>query len=365
MISPELNTVMESECTQLIRVDEDERWNQFVENHPLGWISHLSEWKKILEIGFPHIKGYYFACLDEGQNIRSALPIYAVRSWLTGNRLISVPFSSVCDVLVSTKADYAALIQCAIKLLRETDSKYFEIRVLKSKLPELDQLTCPIPCYYHHSINLETELKELFSSFHRTCIRQRINRAYNSGLDITVGESVSDLRKFYGLYLLNRKRLGLPTQPYRFFKALWSHFYPLGYVRLLIAEKAGTPIGGLLLFLFNNRVSVEFAASDFNYLNLSPNQMLFWEAIQYAKKEKYRTFDFGRTHQANKGLRTFKKRWGTEEVACLNFYYPEKAAMNVYERENSWKYKLTSNLCKNAPVFLQKAIGEFCYCHLG
>jgi hypothetical protein len=38
---------------------KDGQWDEFIENHPLGWICHLSGWKRVLEKSFKHIRGYY------------------------------------------------------------------------------------------------------------------------------------------------------------------------------------------------------------------------------------------------------------------------------------------------------------------
>lgn len=97
-----------------IQPHRDVRWNQFVQNHPFGWVCHLSEWKNILEESFPNIKGYYYVCLDdEEKNIRSALPLFLVKSRILKKRIVSIPFASVCDIIVSTKEDYHALIKCS------------------------------------------------------------------------------------------------------------------------------------------------------------------------------------------------------------------------------------------------------------
>ena len=76
----------------------DHRWDKFVESHPYGWLCHLSGWKKVLEKSFSHMRGYYPVLLN-GSEIKAAMPIFQVKSWLTGQRLVSIPFASLCDPL--------------------------------------------------------------------------------------------------------------------------------------------------------------------------------------------------------------------------------------------------------------------------
>ena len=88
----------------IIEIDpqSDPRWDQFVESHPLGLICHLSGWKQVLEESFPQMKGRYLAILSDDNSIRAALPVFEIRSILTGNRLVSIPFATNCDPLISS-----------------------------------------------------------------------------------------------------------------------------------------------------------------------------------------------------------------------------------------------------------------------
>jgi hypothetical protein len=192
---------------------KDVRWDTFVENHPFGWLYHLSGWKEVLEKSFKHMKGYFLVLQNNDHDIKAALPIYEVRSWLTGNRLVSIPFATLCDPLISTEDDLTKLFDAALILLKERRASRIEIRtLLSSHLIHNHQLN-PYNAFKHHYIRLNNEPEQLKRSFHRTCVRQRITRAMESNLTITFGSSESDLKKFYRLHFITRKRLGLPLQP--------------------------------------------------------------------------------------------------------------------------------------------------------
>ena len=94
--------------------DETAEWDAFVARHPLGLVYHLSAWTRVLETAFPHIQGRFLVLKDGADgSIRAGLPVYTVKSWLLGRRVISVPFASFCDPLVSSAAEFdlAALAQ--------------------------------------------------------------------------------------------------------------------------------------------------------------------------------------------------------------------------------------------------------------
>jgi lipid II:glycine glycyltransferase (peptidoglycan interpeptide bridge formation enzyme) len=182
---------------------------------------------------------------------------------------------------------------------------------------------------------------------------------------LRAGGSEEDLRAFYRLYVITRKRVGRPCQPYRFFREVWRRFHGAGRLALLLARKEDSCIGGLLAFKYKDRVSAEWAASDERYKNFSPNHILFWEAIKQACFEGYKVFDFGRTSKSNKGLMDFKNRWGTEVSDMYQLFFPMEVSRRLGGEEGSWIKSLVSAACRNAPHCLQPAIGGFIYRHLG
>lgn len=351
---------------RLIDPMKDPRWDKFVESHPFGWVCHLSSWKRIIEMSFQHMTGYYFALTDEsGTEILAGLPIFTVKSWITGNRLVSIPYATLCDPLISKSDDLNCLLRSSISLSNETKSAFIEIRTASSSSLIKNNQLGKAAFYRHHSLLLNDTPERLKTKFHRTCVRQRINRAIKSDLKLRVGKTISDLEKFYQLHLISRRRLRLPPQPYLFFKALWETLTPAKQLTMLLVKSNGSYIAGLLLLKFRDRVSAEFAVSDENYKHLSPNHFLFWEAINMSYGEGYKIFDFGRTSPSNKTLMDFKERWGTTITNLPQYYYPHQVAHGLIESENTIRYKVIRKICGILPESSFKNLGNFCYRHLG
>lgn len=343
---------------------EDLRWDRFVEDHPFGWIAQLSGWKVALEKSFNHMTGYYFVLLNDSESkILAALPVFDVKSWITGRRLVSIPYATLCDPLVSTAEEMDLLLKAVLKLSEELKCSYVEIRTLSSSNFMRSNGFGEIDFFKHHYLMLKDSPDQLKKRFHRTCVRQRISRAKKSNLTLLAGHEAEHLDKFYKLHLVTRRRLARPPQPYQFFKNLWEAFPD--NLTLLIAQTGRMPIAGLILLKFKDRVSAEFAASDEAFRDLSPNHFVFWEAIKLCYEEGYKIFDFGRTSPTNNTLMDFKRRWGTEVIDLPQFFYPQHLAEETLTAEGSWKFKLMSKICEDAPNFIQKAVGNFCYRHLG
>ena len=349
---------------QCIDPVNDERWDRFVTGHPFGWIPHLSCWQRILEQSFPYMKGYYPALIQRDGEIRAALPLFEVRSWLTGTRLVSIPWATLSDPLVGCNEEYRLLRQNALEMLESLEAGHLEVRSLHSLSMVEGGIPAEGPVFKYHYLPLDRDPDELRHSFHRSCIQQRINRAYASGLRVRTGDSTEDLDILYSMHLKNRKHKCLPPQPYLFFRNMWEILSAEKLATLLIAEFRGRPVASLLLFKFNGRMSAEVAQIDEEYRNMSPNILLFWEAIKLGVQENFKVFDFGRTSPEHRSLQEFKSRWGTNiaDLRCL--YYPAKKGLGLVNGRSK-RYKLLQFVCKHTPRFVQPFIGEFCYRHSG
>ncbi|MBN1846622.1 MAG: GNAT family N-acetyltransferase [Sedimentisphaerales bacterium] len=344
----------------------DDRWDRFVDDHPYGWLCHRAAWKQVLESAFPHMRGYYPVLQDAASgDLLAALPLYHVSSRLTGSRLVSIPFASLCDPLIQNDDQWQQLWPAVLELQRRCRTGHVEIRTHACRQGEKDERIGRRCFFLHHCLGLDRPAAELKASFHRTCVRQRIDRAEKSGLTLQIGRLESDLKTFYDLYVLTRKRKALPPQPYAFLEALWRAFEPTGNLELLLAEYRGSFPAGMILLKYKDRVSAEFAVSDDNFRHISPNHFLFWRAIQAASSEGYRRFDFGRTSPRQESLLDFKRRWGTEQEDLPELYHPAEACPNDDQGESDWKYRMVQGLSRRIPLCWQGRWGRFIYRHLG
>ena len=351
---------------KLIDPESDYRWDTFVNTHPHGWLFHLSGWKRVLENTFKHMKGYYFCLIDtETNQINAALPLFLVKSLILGNRIVSIPFATLSDPLITFDYELSRFLPYVEKLAAKSKSKYLEIKTCyAAKTMQFDTFIQD-SSYVNHFIRLDCSLDHLLQRFHRTSIRQPVKRAIRSDLVIKEGKTIVDLKIFYELYLKNRKRLCLPPQPFIFIANIWKEFGVSEKVKIFLCYKKQTPISGLMIFRFKNRVSAEMSGIDSDFKKWNSNHLLFWHAIEFAHKNGYSLFDFGRTHKKNIGLMQFKQRWGTETAKLLQFYLANEASTRPLYDKKSLSYQLIQLSCKYSSYSTFKRIGNFCYKHLG
>lgn len=349
---------------KLIDPLDDVRWDTFVENHPYGTIYQHSSWMRVIALTYKQARPLSFVIEDEKSNIRAAIPSFIVRSKLTGTRIVSLPFTSYCDPLVDDKQDFTTLLDEIINKLKNVSASYYELRVLKClDLIKGNRLKCH---NYHktHILNLEGGFERIRRAFHKSSVVSTVKKAVKCQVIIREALSEQDLKKFYFIHAITRKRHGFPIQPYRLFKNMWEILHPQDYFTLLLAELNGTAIAGIVLFKFKDTLSLEHAGSIPEYLPSRPNHLLWWRAIETACSEGYSYCDFGKTPSDNKGLLNFKRRWGAKMYDVPYFYYPEiKGTMSL--EQNSLKHKLLRSMGKHMPLPVAKIMGEFAYHHLG
>src|SRR2546428_6741918 len=152
----------------------DPRWASFVESHPRSSVFHTPEWLTALRRTYNYARTVFTTCPGDAP-FTNGLVLCRVDSWLTGTKLISLPFSDHCEPLVHNAADLDVLLS----VIRERTAgriKYAEIRPLSIEL-ERESGWTPYSQYYFHVLDLRPSLEELHSRLHKDSIQRKIRRA--------------------------------------------------------------------------------------------------------------------------------------------------------------------------------------------
>src|SRR5215472_16998643 len=105
----------------------DRRWTEFVGRHRQASVFHTVTWLEALRRTY----GYGAVALSNiapGGQLRDGIPFCQVKSWISGSRLLSLPFSDHCQPLVDNGGDFEALLSYLSLCSRRTQCKYVEIR---------------------------------------------------------------------------------------------------------------------------------------------------------------------------------------------------------------------------------------------
>ena len=336
----------------------DSRWPAFVRRHPKASVFHSQGWLRALQETYGYEPVAYTRSAPT-EALTNALLFCIVRSWLTGNRLVSLPFSDHCEPLVDHPGQLEVLsahVECA---RRDAGWKYVELRSADSHVDFASRFT-QATVYCLHRLDLRSDLDSLYRGFHKDCIQRKIARAEREGLTYESGSSEALLQQLYGLLRLTRSRHRLPPQPFEWFRNLNACMGAEACIR--IASKAGTPVAGMLTLRHRNSMVYKYGGSDTRFNNLGGMPMLFWHAIQDAKRAGCEVFDFGRSDLDHPGLIAFKERWSAESSSLSTWRAPAAWAATSQGVTTS---RYMREMFAKMPAQVSLLAGRMLYRHFG
>lgn len=341
------------EVNPVVSIDE---WRRYVESHPEGLIYHLPEWKETLEQSF-RCQSFYLFARDSERALVGLLPLFQVKSPLTGNRLVSLPFSHICGPITDSESVEAQLVGRAQELCDELGCRYLEIRAMRRL-----SVNMRVSEYFStYILELSDDPSAVWKKLHKKGVRWAIGKAERDGVTVRIENTIEGMRVFNSLNQRTKRNLGVPAHPLVFLENMGGKL--ANHLTLYLAEVSGTAIAGIVTLGFRDSICYAYGASDERYLRYHANDLLVWRAIEDGCKSGYRQFDFGKTSPDNKGLARFKQHWGTEQHGLYYHYYPYLPKLISSDRSGR-KYKLLTGLWKKLPLSLTQAMGSAAFRHL-
>ena len=336
----------------------DSRWADLIARHPHASVFHTAGWLRALQATYGY-EPVAFTASPPSHALGNAVLFCVVRSWLTGVRLVSVPFSDHCEPLVEDAAQFRKLCVYVLSLGKKEGWKYIEIRSVNPLL-SFDGNFSNTATYYLHQLDLRPSLDALFKGFHKGCIQRKISRAERESLTYESGRSESLILQLYSLLQLTRSRHHVPPQPFEWFRNLVTSVG--GDLCIRVASKAGRPVAGILTMSHGKKMIYKYGGSDAQFNNLGGMPMLFWKAIQEGKQAGVEALDLGRSDSDNSGLIAFKEHWSAEPVPLSYWRYPETATSTLTE---GWKVRYAKQLFTRLPRGVASVAGNLLYRHIG
>jgi len=339
----------------------DARWSAFVERHPRGSVFHSPGWLRALQTTYGY-QPILFTTDPPSEPINCGLVFCRVESWLTGSRLVSLPFSDHCGFLYDSTADLACLCHFLQEEVGRQIAEYVQVRPLCPDPGPTNWKNAWSPSeeYFLHRLDMRPDLSDLFESFDKDSVRRRIRRAERTGLIEKCGRTSQLLHDFYKLFVITRRRHGIPPTPFRWFQTLAQELREALDIR--VAYKDEEPVASIITLRFKKTVYYKYGASDTQFNAYGATPWLFWQAIQAGKSSGATQFDFGRTELGNSGLLAFKNHW----VACpTRLVYWQYPASSRGALTNGWKWRAAKRLFSALPSRLQVVGGDLIYRHIG
>ncbi len=336
----------------------DRRWDELVIRHPRASAFHERGWLEALARTYGY-GPFVLTTASVGEPLKDGIVLCRVTSWMTGTRLVSLPFADHCEPLLS---DLGEFLEFMSWLRTECDGqhwKYIELRPLSPFQVGSFGLQ-PNPPYCFHDLDIEPSLAKIFQGFHKGSIQRKIRRAEKEGLSYEAGRSKQLLEEFYRLVLITRRRHRLLPQPRAWFANLIECMGD--QVQIRVARKNGVPISAMLTLRHRSTVIYKYGCSDERFHNLGAMPFLFWKLIEESKASGVVRIDFGRSDLNNEGLIAFKDRFGTSRRLLTYYRYPhreksELATSRSVEAARHFLSLLPNAVCSQAGKLLYRHMG--------
>ena len=336
----------------------DPRWEELVRRHPRASVFHSSPWLGALRRTYDYEPLVVTTCPADTE-LTNGLLFCRVRSWLTGDRLVSLPFSDHCEPLVDSADELNSLLMEMHRRVDENTWKYVEIRPTFFE-PGIKTGMGKAAAYFFHRLKLEGKSPvELFHGFHKNCIQRKVRRAEREALQYEEGRSEDLLKKFYHLLLVTRRRQGLPPQPLAWFRNLAKSCG--NTLKIRVASKNQVPVSSILTISFGRTMTYKYGCSDENLNKYGGMAFLMWKAIEDAKNGGLDELDLGRSDISNEGLAVFKDRLGADRSVMHYWRFPKSDSAS----EAGWKTRFARQLVSVAPDSSLAAAGNLLYRHFG
>jgi hypothetical protein len=334
---------------------KDPRWAELVDRHPAASVFHTPAWLDSLRATYGY-EPTVFTTSGPRDDVTNGVLVCRVRSWLTGRRLVSVPFADHCELLIQSHDESNALLD-AVKAAAVAESSALELRPATPDLWGGSGLE-PAASYRLHRLDLQRSMPDILAGTHRSTVQRRIRRASCEQLHCEEGRSDALVDAFFRLVVMTRRRHGVPPQPLEWFRNLVARFGEHATIR--VAFDAGRPVGGLMTLRHRDNLVYKYGGSDAAFHRLGVMPFLFWKAIQDGKALGVRTFDLGRSDLNNPGLIQFKDRLGAASTPLT--YFRDSAHPRAGRH---WPKRLASSMLGRLPDPLFTAAGRLLYPHMG
>lgn len=334
----------------------DSGWDALSSQFDGANVFHSAAWARVLKDSYGYTPVYLVA--GSGGNDASALlPLMEVKSWLTGTRGVSLPFTDECNLLASDERAAQLVSEHARRLGKERRWKSVELRGWAGAPPAVRTNGAS---FVGHELDLRAGERALLEKI-ASPVRRAIRKAEREATVVRIERTPLALRSYYSLHCLTRKRHGLPPQPWSFFANIQRHLIHMNGGFVALSYWRDRPVAGAVFLCRGRHAIYKYGASNLAFQNLRANNLVMWEAIRWLIQNGFETLSFGRTSVQNDGLRRFKLGWGTSEYP-IN-YQKFDFRKNGLIAEVDEAYGLHNAIFSRLPIWLSRLAGALLYRH--
>lgn len=311
---------------------------------------HSERWLKLLRKAYSF---KFFTGLLRSSSEVLAGGIFARARFPFAHRFISLPFSDACAPLAvdSTTSERLLAKLAAARLPGHS----FEIRGTRASAPWVT-----LEVFANWELSLEHSAERLYKGLAAN-FRRNLIKAEGSGVLIEYGQDFAQLRRFCALNVRNRRRLGLPAQPRRFFRAALEEFGRTNDMEIWLASRAGRDLAAIVLLRDNDRIYYKWSAHDGSDRS-GAGHLLLWSIIETLAGHEI-TLDLGRCDVRNQGLARFKREVGALSLPLPYSFTPQAPKITSSEQLSGMS-AFVSRIWRHLPLIVHEPLSRSIYQYL-
>ena len=282
--------------------DPGKQWDDFIKKYS-SLTYHQSRWANVIKDGFNSEILYFM--LEDKARIVAALPGFIMRKIFIKMYFSSIPFGGFIgdekyfSCFKEKIEEY--LKKRGVHQVRISDSLVYKGRELNDyKKQEMARIILDL---------VKFRKKGGAGSLHKV-IRKRIKKGTELGVKIDKIKERNEVEDFYHLYIESMKRQkALAKYSKKYIYAVYDHIIPLGRAEIIFASYKNVKIAGMVVIYSGKYAHLLFSGFLHTERYLRASDILIEHLINN-KKIDY--FDFMCCLKNDKGLVSFKEKWGSD-----------------------------------------------------
>ncbi len=287
---------------RLATKEDQVAWDAYVWNHPQGVAYHQFAWGQAVKNAYRFEPVYLIA--EMGSEIVGVFPFIRLKVPLLGSSLVSLPYCDLGGVLANNDSVASELTNFTLSLADRNNDKKVELR-RSAQAGEMSGSS-----KVRMILNLPNSSEELMEGF-KAKLRSQVKKPTKDGLMAELGGSEL-LNDFYQVMAINMRDLGSPVHSRHWFEEVASQYGENSRIGI-VRNPDGKAIGGGIILLHNNIVSIPWASTLREHNRQNPNMLLYWKFLSFAADNGFEAFDFGRS-TPGEGTYRFKEQWGAKPL---------------------------------------------------
>jgi hypothetical protein len=323
-------------------------WDALSRSHPEATLYHRGPWLEVLRRAFgvrPSV-----AIIADSSSTKAAC-ILAQGGNPIRRSLISLPFSDFCPPLAVNDSARESLLS--------------KLAVIRNRRLEIRGAAGVYPWHVlYHFQRWTLDLSRPFNAIEKAAdreVRRHMRRAREAGVTVECSRGAEAMDSFFGLQLESRRRLGVPSQPLKFFRTVHEVFARHDSVEVWFALQQGKRIAAVVVLRDGNDLHAKWSARAAGGPDGSSHLIFMSIAEHHAQHAG--SLDFGRTDSRNRGLSRFKRELGATATDLPYSYFPQMP--NVTSAESlTGVWRTASNVWRKLPLPVARALNSVTYRYL-